>query len=627
MTRRVFLLLRLVAMLALSGFALPAAAICFPQLLTVGDSAGCTDGGIQSAIDKVVNNASCPSVVAITRASYDYVDQHLSIADKTLRLIGYADGVACNQISATLACGIFTECPTVPLRTLDGSDGGRVLSITGASNVTIQNLTITGGATGGDGGGIRFNGTGTLTIDTSTISNNMANSGAGIAFIDSGGGASLRLLRNSLVLFNTATNSGAAGGGIFLSGHARLYATSPQTFVAFNHATNGYGGGLAIAGSARADIGSPGLNGAGVIFFNDAINGGGVAVVPDGEFSGATLRLFTVDPSAPVQIENNAAADKGGGVYVGAVQFDQGRLCAFDFRLDKNQASDGAAIYAASHSSTFDPDKGGAVYFNAGPSDDPACGPESPPSLGAIDCAADAPCNEISANTAADLDGMPTNGAVITLASAGTLLGDPFEMRGNAASELIRATGNNAEFFSFGVLMRNCLIADNHTQHELVSIRDGRDLAINGCTIVGNTIDNGYVFYTNIGGSGLRLVNSIFDQPGLSILDFVGDNSLRNLSYLIANETFTLGGADHTQGDTPSYFDAANHDYHLKPYSPGVDYAPAQGGTDLDGLPRTIDLTSKVNLYGPRDLGAYETQTNFLCDNSADVIFCAGFEP
>jgi len=102
---------------------------------------------------------------------------------------------------------------------------------------------------------------------------------------------------------------------------------------------------------------------------------------------------------------------------------------------------------------------------------------------------------------------------------------------------------------------------------------------------------------------------------------------LRNLSYLIANETFTLGGADHTQGDTPSYFDAANHDYHLKPYSPGVDYAPAQGGTDLDGLPRTIDLTSKVNLYGPRDLGAYETQTNFLCDNSADVIFCGGFEP
>lgn len=602
---------------------MPAAAICFPQLRIVGDTASdgaCTDNDIQSAIDNVVNNASCPSLVAITR-EHTYGNQHLVIADKTLRLVGYGDGVTCDKISPIADCSLFGECPTAPLVTLNANGGGRVLSITGTSYVTVRFLTITGGETGGDGGGIRFGGTGTLTIDTSTINLNTANNGGGIAFIDGGGGATLRLLSNTLILANTAT---ASGGGIYLDGNARMMATSPQTWIAVNHAGNG--GALAITGYARADVGSPGYNGAGVIGYNDAVNGGGVFVAPDSELSQATLRVFTVDPSTPVMIENNTASANGGGVYVGAEQFVQGLFCAFDFRLKDNDAYDGAAIFAASHSSTFDPDQGGAVYFNVGPNDDPGCGPESPPALGAIDCAAGVPCSVVSGNRAVDGDALPTNGAVISLTSAATLIADPFALRSNSAAELIRATGNNAEFYAYGVLMRNCLIADNHTQHELVSIRDGRDLAINGCTIAGNTIDNGYVFYTNIGGSGLRLLNSIFDQPGVSILDYVGDNALRGLSYLIANETFTLGGADHTQGNTPIYIDAANGDYHLMPNSPGVDYAPTQGGSDLDGLPRTVDLTTRANLYGPRDLGAYETQTGFACDSAPDALFCSGFE-
>ena len=44
------------------------------------------------------------------------------------------------------------------------------------------------------------------------------------------------------------------------------------------------------------------------------------------------------------------------------------------------------------------------------------------------------------------------------------------------------------------------------------------------------------------------------------------------------------------------------------------------------GLPRTVDLPNRVNLYGPRDLGAYERQSAFDCDVIADLIFCSAFE-
>ncbi|MEP7098661.1 MAG: hypothetical protein ABI748_13450, partial [Dokdonella sp.] len=53
---------------------------------------------------------------------------------------------------------------TQPLVTLDGSNGGRVLTITGNSNVGLRNLTVTGGQTddSASGGGISFDGQGSL---------------------------------------------------------------------------------------------------------------------------------------------------------------------------------------------------------------------------------------------------------------------------------------------------------------------------------------------------------------------------------------------------------------------------------------------------------------------------------
>ena len=87
-----------------------------------------------------------------------------------------------------------------------------------------------------------------------------------------------------------------------------------------------------------------------------------------------------------------------------------------------------------------------------------------------------------------------------------------------------------------------------------------------------------------------------------------------------AFNVYTVDGA-------PQFVDAANGDYHQALTSPGVDFAPANDGVDLDGNPRTLDLTDVVNQWGPLDVGAYEIQAGKIIGCSvADTIFCDGFD-
>jgi hypothetical protein len=587
-----------------------------PPQIHVGDTASdayCHYNDIQSAID-AANAASCPVQINITR-EHTWGQQHLSVSGKRLIFQGWGDGVTCYAL--TQCFPLCSPNSTLPLATLDGSaTAGRVLTITGNSVVTLRNVRIMrGDAGGGSGGGIAFDGTGFLNLNASDVLLSTAAYGGGINVRGNGGNAQLNLQANTQILNNTASVS---GGGVRLEGTARLLATAPQTWIGYNHANGGFGGGVEVIAPARADIGSAGYNGTGVVSYNDAVYGGGISINAT-DSDTATVRLFTTDPQNPVLVAQNAASSRGGGVYLDVTGIPSATLCAYDFRIDDNLAPDGAAIYADYDPGVF-ADDGSDVHFNTGLSNNPACGPESLPSLGAVDCAAGVPCNELARNRAATINAVPTDGAVVTLDSTSTLEGDPVAFRDNTAANVLRLVGNTYD--GFDAVLRNCLVAGNHTQHELISVRGGRDLGINGCTIAGNTIDNGYSIYANVGDAGLRLVNSIVDQPGRSVLDYVGSNGLRNLDFLIANETFTLGGAQHTQGNTPVYVDAAGGDFHLAAGSPGLDFAPAQGGLDLDGKPRTVDLAGTANLYGPRDLGGYERQDGTV----VDVLFQDGFE-
>ncbi|NEO88178.1 MAG: DUF4347 domain-containing protein, partial [Spirulina sp. SIO3F2] len=119
--------------------------------------------------------------------------------------------------------------------TLDGGGNQRIFDIS-ATNATIQNLTLTRGratGTANHGGAIRHNGTGTLTVNNSTLSSNTATFGGGI-YTNSG----------SIILSN-ATLSGnlanSVGGGIAtISGTVTLTNNSSVS----NNTANQHGGGI-----------------------------------------------------------------------------------------------------------------------------------------------------------------------------------------------------------------------------------------------------------------------------------------------------------------------------------------------------------------------------------------------
>ncbi|GAA0719008.1 hypothetical protein [Dokdonella soli] len=227
----------------------------------------------------------------------------------------------------------------------------------------------------------------------------------------------------------------------------------------------------------------------------------------------------------------------------------------------------------------------------------------------------------MSGNVVEDANNQPTDGAVILVGSRSHFVANRLILRGNAAAYAINVLGDDD--VSNDTELANCLIVDNHTRHELVGVRRSGPtiLSMDGCTLAHNTIDNGYVLYRN-GISGLFLTDSIIDMPGVQTVD--GGASAH---YVLSNDTSTLRATANlvVQGE-PSFVNVAVGDYHLLPSSLGVDFAPAAGGTDLDRLPRDVDLPQVPNFYGPRDIGAYERQSAFLCDNNRDAIFCDGFE-
>jgi hypothetical protein len=121
------------------------------------------------------------------------------------------------------------------------------------------------------------------------------------------------------------------------------------------------------------------------------------------------------------------------------------------------------------------------------------------------------------------------------------------------------------------------------------------------------------------------LVNSIIDQAGKTAVGYAGPVNGLEVYGNLATDASALGG-NSTLG-SPTFVDDVQGDYHLKPWSLGVDFAgtvyPAIEDIDLDGNPRNVDLTSTPNAPGLiLDAGAYEVQ--YVC--APDEIFCTGFD-
>lgn len=598
----------------------------FPSHIRVGaDSAHCQANDIQSAINMA---GVCPVVIDITR-EHTYTNQQLTISDKyNITFQGWGDGVTCADIPGELGFPSYTPpASTVPLVTLDGSGNGRVLTITGNSNVGLHNLTITGGLTddAATGGGIDFYGQGSLYLINSLVNLNHAGYGGGINMNGNGGLASLYLDPYSQILVNTAAVS---GGGIRILGTARLYALKPQTLIGFNHAPNGYGGGIEVLGPARADIGSPGFNGLGVIYNNDAAYGGGIDILTFNDQADAIVRLFSTDANNPVQIAGNFASHTGGAVYLRPLWDVSNKaaaaLCAYDFRINGNAAQEGAAIYSDAEYPSLGYARGGAVALNRNPLILTGAGlqnlcvqTEPPTALGAVACTPGIPCNEFVGNKAVDQNNQPTAGSTILLQSNSDLRGDRFSARQNSGAHVLREVGSDYTSAS----LTNCLLADNTLTQELIALTGASGSAflnLDSCTLAGNAIGAPYVLFA----PSLSLMNSIIDQPGRATVD----PPTTNASYVLTNDTSTLPVKPNIAYGEPTFVDAAHGNYHLMRSSLGVDFAPVDPnvpGLDLDRRTRVVDLADMPNAFGPMDLGAYEAQ---LACAISDTIFCNGFE-
>jgi len=588
-----------------------------PDVFSVGNTAvdsSCNYGSIQAAI----NAATCAAgTKIILNQSGDYTNQHLTITNKNISLIGRVNTSKCNTLTAQ--CGTLLPCPVGPLRTIDGN-----IKVRGSSNVTIQHLEITQGSGVADGngttygGGIDYAGVGRLSIDNSLIDSNTANNGGGIRFQGYGGHADLYLHAHTQIGYNTATNGGS-GGGIRVEGDALLHADDPNISIYDNDAAE-KGGGIAIVGPASAHIGSSGAFPIGVIYHNSAHYGGGIAVIAQSTGS-AEVDLFPTDPANPVRIEDNRAYQgSGGGVYLtpyiytqgdGAIPINTAVLKMEGAHIDGNAAKEGAGIYADVNSTFAFVDyayAGGWVYMYTGGS-----------------CAPGLECNSISNNRAVTLDShgveVATTGSAILLQTNAIFEAKHVALRGNEGAHAIRV----ADSLHSALVVDTCLLAGNATTAELITFGDA-SASVNQCTFANNSSGGAAVLRAN---GDITLTNSIFAQGSFTTLMETNGGATKNLDYLLSMEIASLNGGTHIiQGD-PGFKDPGNGNFRLQANGPAVDVAPpgASGDRDLDSVPRDQDLANVPNADGPRDLGAYELQSSFIGCGAADTIFCNGFEP
>ncbi len=629
-----FLLLMLATPLALC--ARPAQAVCIqpPVHLLVGDTASdsmCQYNDIQSAIDAASTNPQCSTVIHVTR-EHLYTQQHLTISNRNITLAGWNDGVTCADIRSTcdfLNCPLPANAPN-PYVTISGHNGDSVLHIDGASNVSLLNVEISGGTVGSDqsGGGIYYGGTGNLVLTSTVVNLNHAGYGAGIDMNPSGGPATLTLNEYSQVIVNTADVS---GGGIRLQGNTRMYALKAHTLIGYNHAPNGYGGGMEVLGPARADIGSPGFNGLGVISNNDAQYGGGMDILTFDDGADALVRLFSTDANNPVTISDNFASNAGGAVYLkpflSLFGVARSALCAYDFHIDRNDAPEGAAIYADSAYASLGDPLGSGVALNTNPDATPfgtkICVKTEPPTaLGAVACAPGVQCSRLLGNKTEDAGGQAIAGSTILVQDAGDLMADRIVAEQNVGAHLLRIAGDAVDAqLTNSLLARNILtaelIADEDTNVYFASLLDL-------VTIADNSIGAPQVLY----GEHIAILNSIIAQPGLVTINPAISDGIE-ASHVLTNDRSTLPDTVYIELGAPTFVNAAGDDYHLTQTSLGVDNAPVDNNpsvphvVDLDRHTRVVDLPGVANNFGPMDLGAYEVQ---LACAAADTIFCDGFE-
>jgi CSLREA domain-containing protein len=205
---------------------------------------------------------------------------------------------------------VTINAPGANLLTVRRDTGGdyRIFKIVGDFNVTIDGLTISNGSASIDspdegGGGIRKEGTGTLTVTNSTVKDNSSTSGGGgilnrggtvnvtnstLSGNSAGGGGGIFSQGGTLTVTNsTLNNNSAAGGGIFSVG---VTLTITNSTLNNNNSAFGNAGGILSAGGGTVDIINSTLSGN-----SAAVGGGGILSVNPLTITNSTITSNHVD--------------------------------------------------------------------------------------------------------------------------------------------------------------------------------------------------------------------------------------------------------------------------------------------------------------------------------------------
>lgn len=547
------------AVTALTGFSQRADA----AILTVGaPGSGCNHTLVQAAVN-AANGSPGADEVRIARSATWTAQQITINTDQELHLTG---GYA--------TCTSATPDGTKTVLSGAGGDARPVLTVRGNGFVYLRNLTIRDSDQAGDdnGGGIFYEGGGILDIAETLITANTANDGGGIHATGTTTTAEVVLGANVTISSNIARNS---GGGM-VSRSLETSIVGPGTTLIFNEALGqdggGYGGGLVVVSDqlpSYAYVTSNGVGGLGVLYANEAKYGGGIAVlVGGGSGSDAEARIHSTDPQQPVRIHANRASVAGGGVYVREIDagFNSPIARLWRAAVNDNTAPDGAAIHAEGTGSVI------VTAFSGAPS--------AP--LGT-------PQNQIIGNFTGS-----STGAVLRTANGHMEL-DRVEIRGNEGGRLLYATDRPYSW------IRNSLIAGNNVAQELIrsADEDGVSLVLSHITITGNAIGAPHVVFVDHDFSFDR---SLVAQPGKVTLP--ASPGERDIQYVLTNDPSNMAGAFFLAD--PRFVDPTNGDYHLRAGSTAVDFAPLEGGSDLEGRPHTTDMPNGGIIGRTADAGAYE---------------------
>jgi hypothetical protein len=576
-------------------------------IYTVGGDAACGFSDVQAAVDAAGANPGDDYVWIANNKTYSNEQINVSSQDVII------EGGFTN-------CSDFTISPADSTTLNGATGGGPVFSISGTANVVLSNLTVTGAhrSSNAEGGGIFYGGSGSLTLSNMTVTRNSATYGAGID-VSPSGATTVTLMSNTLIITNTADIS---GGGIRIEGDTHLVAVSDETDIAFNTATSGYGGGILVLGPARADIGSPGYFADGVINNNTAAHGGGLALFANqGGGNDPVLKLFTTVADRPVSLQGNIGTVNGGAVYAKSNDSSDANsyatFCGFDARIDGNSSPEGAAIYLDFDTETFATLDAGSTADLHPMSDgsDTTCG-TPPPEYDPVSCAADSPCNELSGNVTRDGDGNPTSGALIFVTNESTFNISHTTVRQNTVAHLIHGNGGGGENDG-GVQIHGSLFVDNVISSESFSLED-TGAFIAWTTIAHNFLTANHVF--NLNSSAFTLHDVIIGENGPLAMVQAGSNTLA-IDNVLSNDITTLPASSSIVSGDPMFVNVSSGDYHLLAYvqegqitaSRAIDFAATVAfdsdlPDDLDGNPYDQDVNVIQNLFGARDLGAYEMQ-------------------